>query len=90
MKGQNLYHIMIRDTGTAVGSSLMPASNEQEVNPQSGGACVSAATGLTLGDLPRLLEALPHLSSDEADCFVQDISVIQSSVQHEARPTAWE
>lgn len=68
----------------------MPGSNEQHVKLRTASACVPVEARFGLGDLPRLLQALPHLSDDEADDIAHDVSLIQSSVQPDTRPIAWE
>jgi antitoxin (DNA-binding transcriptional repressor) of toxin-antitoxin stability system len=48
------------------------------------------STGKRLGELPALLESLPHLSEEEADEFARDLSEARSQLLKEKRTDPWE
>lgn len=49
-----------------------------------------APRGKTLGELPDLLNSLPHLSRSEADEFAEDISKARSLISKEKLRDPWE
>ena len=48
-----------------------------------------APRGRKLGDLPFILQSLPHLSSDDADAFAADIESARNNLPEDALRDPW-